>query len=208
MKHQIFSRYNSAKVLYECELPDDTPSGLAVSHALEKAVSVGANLSYADLSYADLSYADLSGAYLPYADLSYVDLFCANLFCANLYGADLSYANLSYADLSGAKNDFWEILIRAPREVAGLRAALVGGKVDGSTYQGSCACLVGSIANIRGVGYHALGNGITPNSSRPAERWFLAIKRGDTPDTNQISNLTVAWLDEFVSLQAAYAEAV
>ena len=98
MKHQIFSRYNSAKVLYECELPDDTPSGLAVRHALEKAVSVGA---------------DLSGA---------------NLSDANLSGADLSDANLS-----GAKNDFWDILIRAPREVAGLRAALVSGKVDGST---------------------------------------------------------------------------
>ena len=145
----------------------------------------------------------MSHANLSRANLSHADLSCADLFCADLSGADLSRA-----DLSGVKKDFWDILIRAPREVAGLRATLVGGKVDGSTYQGSCACLVGSIANIRGVGYHALGNGITPNSSRPAERWFLAIKSGDTPDTNQISKLTVEWLDEFVSLQAAYAEAV
>ena len=166
MKHQIFSRYDSAKVLYECELPDDTPSGLAVRHALEKAVSVGANLSGADLSRADLSDADLSRADLSRADLSGADLSDANLSDASLSdanlsdadlsGADLSDANLSDANLSGAdlsraKNDFWDILIRAPREVAGLRAALVGGKVDGSTYQGSCACLVGSIANIRGV---------------------------------------------------------
>ena len=268
MKHQIFSRYDSTKVLYECELPDDTPSGLAVRHALEKAVSVDANLSRADLSRSDLSDADLSDANLSRADLSRADLSDANLSRADLSGAnlsranlsganlsranlsradlsradlsganlsganlsganlsradlsganlsranlsraDLSDANLSRADLSGAKNDFWDILIRAPREVAGLRAALVSGKVDGSTYQGSCACLVGSIANIRGVEYTGLGNGITPNSSRPAERWFLAIKSGDTPDTNPISKLTVEWLDEFVSLQAAYAAAV
>ena len=143
MKYQIFSRYDSTRVVYECDLPDDTPSGMATRMALEKAVSFGANLA-------------------------------------------------------GIKNDFWAVLFNAPREVAGLRLALIDGRVDGSSYEGACACLVGTIANVRGLPYRDIG--IKPDSSRPAERWFLAIRNGDTPKTNQISKITVEWLDEFVGL--------
>ena len=140
--------------------------------------------------------AKLSGAKLSGADLS-----GANPLRANLSGADLSGANLSRADLSVPKTDFFDILLRASREVAGLRAALIAGKVDGSTYEGECACLVGTIANVRkGCDFGNLGNGIKPNHLRPAERWFLAIGKGDTPETNQISAITVAWIDEFVGL--------
>lgn len=157
MKHQIVSRWDSAKVLFECELPDDMPSGMATLYALEKAIQAGSNLS----------------------------------------GSDLRGSNLS-----DAKNDFWEILLRAPREIAGLRLALAEGRVDGSTYEGACACLVGTIANVRGQIYRELSGGIKPNSSRPAERWFLAIQKGDTPETNQVSKITVEWVDEFVGLLA------
>ena len=120
-------------------------------------------------------------------------------------GANLSYANLSGAYLSGAnlrdfKADFFDVLLRAPREVPALRAALVEGRVNGSTYEGECACLVGTIANARGVGYDVLGNGIKPDSGRPAEQWFMSIRKGDTPETNQCSALAVEWLDEFVGL--------
>ena len=55
---------------------------------------------------------------------------------------------------------------------------------------------------MRGVGTEDL-DGIRPNSGRPAERWFMGINKGDTPETNQISKLTVEWLDEFVGLLAA-----
>lgn len=161
IKHQI--KHRNGAVLYEAEVPADTPAGMIVRVALEKAID--------------------SGAYLG--------------------GADLSGADLSGADLGEQKNDFWEILLRAPGEIAGLRAALVEGRVDGSTYQGACACLVGTIANVRGVGYIELGNGIKPNSDRPAERWFMGIHEGDTPETSQISAITVQWLDEFVALLTA-----
>ena len=81
-----------------------------------------------------------------------------------------------------------------------LRDALVEGRVNGSTYEGECACLVGTIANARGVRFNDLGHGLTPCVTRPAERWFLGIQRGDTPDTNQISRITVEWVDEFLGL--------
>jgi uncharacterized protein YjbI with pentapeptide repeats len=294
-KIEIKNRWNGA-VIYSFDVPDDVPSGLALRHALEKAVSInadlsgadlrganlrgadlssanlssanlrgadlrGADLSSADLSGADLRGADLSNADLSGADLSGADLSSANLSSANLSsanlrsadlrganlrsadlssanlrganlrsadlssanlrgadlrGADLSSADLSSADLSGAdlrgadlssanlrmqKNDFWAILLHATKEIAGLRLALIQGRVDGSTYEGACACLVGTIGNVRGVHFQDIG--VKPDSSRPAERWFMGIKKGDTPETNQISRITVEWLDEFVGLLEA-----
>jgi hypothetical protein len=61
---------------------------------------------------------------------------------------------------------------------------------------GDCACLVGTIANVRGCRYTDLG--FSPNSSRPAERWFLAIRRGDKPDTNQIVDMTASWVEAWL----------
>jgi hypothetical protein len=263
MKTQIRHRFTGA-VLFECEVPDSVDSGLALRHALERAVAlntkldganlvgasldgakldgarlvraslvsarlvranlVGANLVSASLEGAKLDGARLVGANLVGARLDGARLDGANLVGANLEGASLVRASLIGARLDGArldranlvganlvsasligaslavqKNDFWSILLRAPHEIAGLRLALVGGRVDGSAYEGVCACLVGTIANVRGKPYKEL-NGISPNSSRPAEQWFLGIKKGDTPETNQISALTVGWLDEFVGL--------
>jgi hypothetical protein len=111
MKHQIKHRY-TGNVLFECELPDDTPSGLVVRHALEKAVFSGSDLSYSDLrgsdlSYSNLSYSDLRGSDLSYSNLSYSDLRGSDLSYSNLSGSDLSgsnlsYSNLSYSNLSGS----------------------------------------------------------------------------------------------------------
>ena len=180
--HRIVHRFDSSKVLYECELPEGLQSGMAMRHALEKATQAGAFLSDANLRDANLRD--------------------ANLRDANLSGADLSGANLSGANLSSFKTDFFDVLLRATKEVAGLRAALVAGRVDGSTYKGECACLVGTIARVRNVEFNALGNGIKPDSGRPAEQWFISIRKGDTPETNQISAITVEWIDEFVELIA------
>ena len=285
MKQKIVSRWDSSKVLFECEVPDDVPSGLAMRHALEKAVASGSNLSGSNLSGSDLrdsnlscsnlrgsnlSDSNLSGSDLSRSNLSGSNLSCSNLSDSNLSGSDLSRSDLSGSDLSRSdlsrsdlsrsdlrdsdlsrsnlsgsnlsrsnlrgsnlscsnlrdshlsgsnlrgsnlsgsdlsrsdlrdiKTDFFEVLLRASTEVAGLRVALVSGKVDGSTYEGECACLVGSIANVRQANYRDLPNELKPNAGRPAERWFLGIKKGDTPETNQISRITVEWLDYFVGL--------
>ena len=146
--------------------------GLAVKAALK----ARANLSRANLSGANLSGADLSGANLSGADLSR-----ANLYGADLSGADLSGANLSGEQLRIFKADMWLTLTEArdQNEIRFLIAALRAGAVDGSTYGDgkSCACLVGTLARYNGEE----GRGRDHGSSRPAERWFMMIKPGDTP---------------------------
>jgi len=214
---KIVSRWDSSRVLFECEIPADLRDADLSGADLRGAVLRDADLRGADLRDADLSGAvlrgavlrgavlrdaDLRGADLRGADLSDADLSDAVLSDAVLIGADLRGADLRDADLSEQKNDFFDILLRAQGEIAGLRAALVAGRVDGSTYEGECACLVGTIAHVRGGQYDALGNGLKPDASRPAERWFLGLRKGDTPKTSQISQITVEWLDEFVSLIA------
>ncbi|HWL53838.1 MAG TPA: hypothetical protein VNQ90_15470, partial [Chthoniobacteraceae bacterium] len=110
--------------------------------------------------------------------------------------ANLSRANLSRANLYAIKGDFFEILLNAPAEVAGLKAALIAGEVDGSTYFGDCCCLVGTLARVSGVAHDDIP-GITPDASRPAERWFLAIRKGNTPENNAVAKLTLEWIEEF-----------
>jgi uncharacterized protein YjbI with pentapeptide repeats len=163
---------------------------------------VNANLDGANLYGADLYGANLDGACLVNANLINVRLVNANLDGANLYGADLYGANLDgaclvNANLAPIKSDFYEVLNAARAEIPYLRDALVNGRVDGSVYEGDCACLIGTIAKARSENFLKIG--ITPDASRPSERWFMGISRGDTPETNQISRIAVGWIDEFLS---------
>ena len=195
MKIEIRSRFTDA-VIYTHEAEDAT-----MRDAVLAAVLQGVSLLSADLRSANLSYADLS-----YADLSYADLRSANLRSANLSYANLSYADLSYADLRDAdlrdadltpiRDDIWAVLSSAPREVPAVIDALKAGRVDGSTYHGPCACLVGTIAIKREVSVDDL-EGLHPNSSRPAERFFMGIRKGDTPETNQFSALALKWVQQW-----------
>ena len=100
----------------------------------------GADLSDAYLRGADLSGADLSGAYLRGADLSGADLSDAYLRGADLSDADLSGADLSDACLRSIEADLRFVLSKAHNEVPNLISALRNGKVNGSTYDGPCAC--------------------------------------------------------------------
>ena len=76
---RIVSRWDRTKVLFECELPKGLNSGLAMRHALEKAMMTPANLGGAYLRDADLRDADLSGAYLSGADRATDEQAIANL---------------------------------------------------------------------------------------------------------------------------------
>ena len=132
----------------------------------------------------------------------------ADLSGANLRGADLRDADLSGADLLPIRDDIWAVLSSAPREVPAVIAALKAGRVDGSTYSGECSCLVGTIARQREVSVGDLES-LKPNSSRPAERFFMGIRRGDTPETNQFSALALEWCEQWYdSMRAAFAPTV
>jgi uncharacterized protein YjbI with pentapeptide repeats len=205
--------------LESANLRDANLNGANLESAnLDGADLKGANLVGANLAGANLAGAYLAGAYLVSANLDSANLKCAylvdaNLKCAdlngvhledaNLAGAYLEGANLVGANLSGAnlesiKQDIYAILDLAKPEVPGLLKALQWGGVNGSTYEGACACLVGTIANLRGCKYRQVA-GIEPDYRRPAERWFLAIRQGDTPQTSQVSRITEGWITEYLA---------
>jgi len=161
----------------------------------------GADLTDTDLGCANLTDANLTGADLRGADLIGADLTGADLTDTDLGGADLGYVNLEAANLGNVREDFLSVLDSSPTEVPGLRKAIVDGRIDGSSYEGDCACLVGTIAKVRGCDYRVIPN-LTPDSLRPAERFFLGIHIGDTPETNQVSALALKWLDKWTRARA------
>jgi uncharacterized protein YjbI with pentapeptide repeats len=207
---KILNRWTGA-VLYQSDVADD------VGAAAMAAVASGANLGDADLRGADLGGAnlrdaDLGGANLRGADLGGADLSGADLRDANLGGANLSDADLRGADLRGAnlgernlrrfRDDVWAVLSSAPVEAVGVLSALRAGRVDGSQYQGECACLVGTIANTRGCDYNDIP-ALRPDASRPAEQWFMQIKPGDTPETSEAAKLAEGWVSEWCAAMIA-----
>jgi hypothetical protein len=166
--------------LSDAYLRDANLSGANLSDAYLR----GANLSGANLSDANLSGANLSDAYLRGANLSGANLSGAYLRGANLSDAYLRDANLSGEQLRPFKADLFltlDSLHAGPLEAQHLAAKLRAGEVNGSTYGSpgvECACLVGTIAQTRGV----RGEELDHNSDRPAERWFMMINPGDKPD--------------------------
>jgi len=217
----------SGHVLFECEATAEF-AGLSVisriGRAVLKALAGDADLGGADLRGADLGGADLRGADLRGADLRGADLGDADLRGADLGGADLGDADLRGADLGGAdlrgadlrsadlrgadlrsanlrsiRADLYDVLVNARDEAPAFLAALRAGKVNGSAYQGECACLVGTIAKVRGVEYTSLEH----DSTRPIERFVLNIKQGDTPKTSQVAALVAEWTERFIGVPAA-----
>ena len=158
-------------------------------------VRIGLAVKWARQNDADLRYADLRGA-----DLSSANLRGADLSSANLRGANLRYADLSDADLRSVKADFWAILTTARKEIPGLITAMREGRIDGSTYSGECACLVGTIANVR----HVSADTLEQDSRRPAEQWFLMINKGDKPGDDSGGGFALQkaleWAEEYCAL--------
>ncbi len=75
---KIVSRFDSTRVLFECEIPAEVESGLAMRYALEKATAARAYLGDAYLRDAYLGDANLRGANLGGAYLGGADLRGAN----------------------------------------------------------------------------------------------------------------------------------
>jgi hypothetical protein len=225
MKIEIRLRYDGS-VLHSGEYE-------TLRRAVEAAVKQGANLVGADLQGADLrsaqirrarlANANLRGANLRNANMQEADLLNADLSGADLHGADLYRANIVSADLRGAnlgstdlrnaesaREDVRRLISDAPTEALGLLLALRAGKVDGSCYEGACACLCGTIAQVRagkvllyyGDVMEILDSAPLADSSRPAEQWALVINEGDTPQKSPVVALTVQWIEEWLAEQA------
>ena len=206
IKQEIRNRWtNAVQFTADITCAPDATIGVRIGLAVKWARQNGAYLRSAYLRSADLSSADLSDADLYGANLSGANLYGANLSDANLSGANLRGANLSGANLSGAnlrsfKADFWAILTTARKEIPGLITAMREGRIDGSTYSGECACLVGTIANVR----HVSALTLEQDSSRPAEQWFLMIKKGDKPGDDSSGGFALQqaleWAEEYCAL--------
>jgi len=194
----------NGKVIYTtagANLSSADLTGADLTHAdLSRANLTGANLSNANLTYANLAFANLTHANLTHANLSNANLSYAILTGATLTNADLYHANLTYeqiasANLSEIKADLLSVLNENRNEVPQLRSAIAEGRIEGISYEVSCTCLIGTIANAKGADYEML----SPNAFLPAERWFLAIRKGDTPDKSPIARITLEWVDELLA---------
>jgi Pentapeptide repeats (8 copies) len=158
----------------------------------------GARLNGASLNRARLIGASLNRASLIGASLNRASLIGASLIGASLIGASLDGANIEAADLSRIKADLYSVLEVVPSEAVGLHLAIREGRIDGSAYQGECACLVGTISNLKRCAYTSVP-GLVPDADRFAERWFLGISKGDTPESNPISRITAGWVAEWIA---------
>ena len=114
--------------------------------------------------------------------------------------------DLRECDLTVIRDDVRAVLSSAPADVPALRNAIMTGQVDGSSYDDGCGhgCLVGTIAIARGCRHDNIA-GLPADSSRPAERFFLAIQLGDTPENSQFSAIVLEWVDQFLAnMKAAF----
>ncbi|CAB4141100.1 Pentapeptide repeat [uncultured Caudovirales phage] len=173
---------------------------------LEDANLLGANLEDANLEDANLEDANLEDANLEDANLRGANLLGANLRGANLLGANLRGANLEDANLEDAnlepiKKDFIVEILKLPNEIPFLRQALLDGKIDGSTYNGDCACLAGTLAKAcHADDVHNMPNNYVADAHSPRESFFLAIRPGDNPENNSAAKIALQWIDEALTM--------
>ena len=203
---QIKNRFTGS-VLFEHTVEGNTVlitilQAISVRADLTRADLTGANLTGANLTRADLTRANLTGADLTDANLTRANLTGADLTGADLTGANLTRANLTGANLRPIKHDLFGVLLYAQHEAQGMLEALKIGKVNGSTYSGECACLVGTLCNVRGINADqpATVIGMPKDSDSAIERWFMAIRPGDTPENSVICRITADWVTEFIAL--------
>jgi hypothetical protein len=95
------------------------------------------------------------------------------------------------------RDDLYSVLDLRPNEVVGLRAEMVAGRVNGSVYQGECACLLGTLSRCAGVSVDSIGIPLDPD--RPAEALFAPIRPGMTPENCPLVAVIVGWIDQWIA---------
>ncbi len=175
IKIEIKSRWTGS-IIFEYEKENNT-----IKETLEEAVKAGASLDGASLDGASLDGASLDGA---------------SLDGASLDGASLVGASLVGADLEPIKNDLFAVLLPAISEISTLKAAIQNGEIDGSVYSGCCCCLNGTLCKNASIEVYNRLKKIR-RASRPIEKFFAAIKPGDTPENSQFCKIAMEWIEEF-----------
>ncbi len=190
-----------------------------------------ANFGSAYFGSAYFGSANFDSAYFGSAYFGSANFGSANFGSANFGSANFGSAYFGSANFGSAyfgalspdspfysiKLDLWAILDEAPAEVQGLRQALIEGQVDGSSYSGRCACLVGTIANVRKIDINELS--IPQKSDRPAERWFIPIREGhqavpleslakDGDEGVFRASVALLWVDQWVESRKQVAVAL
>jgi len=193
---EIKNRF-TGKIIFEFETENNTIKKTIDAYIKQELkTKFRADLTDANLTDADLTDANLTDANLTRANLTDANLTRANLTDANLTDANLTRANLTDADLLMFKSDLWRVLLMYKTEVSGLKNAIICGRINGSVYSGECACLKGTIANVKGCEIDLLPN-ITKSTSEPSEQWFLQFKEGQNPENSKTMKLTLDWIEEF-----------
>ena len=114
--------------------------------------------------------------------------------------------------LDQAKEDIYDIYDKNPKEVIGVLKAIDEGSIDGTLYTVVCACLIGTIGQLRGIAEKRAYNlGVETqlldrfnseirevNFASPAEQFFLKIFKGDTPIDNEYSKFVKKWTIEWL----------
>ncbi len=204
IKFDVLNRF-SGEIQFTAEIDcaDSEPHCWKLRLAVQWAIKTGADLSDTDLSGADLSDTDLCGA-----DLSGAKLRRAKLSGADLCDTDLSGADLSGAKLRRAKEDFLREVLKMPGELEFLRDAIRNGKINGSVYEGECACLAGTLSKATGKSWSIFKDDspIAIDASSPRERFFMGIAEGDTPETNPISAIALEWTNKAISIRDSKKE--
>ena len=131
------------------------------------------------------------------ANLREANLRGANLRGANLYGADLRGADLRGADLEKLPQDYINqcsrdmlfVFEHLKSELSAFREKLVNGEIDGTQYEGDCACLIGTLGKVGG-GIDKVCKAIPfyeKGLQNSGEQWFYQIRKGDTPEKSQFA---------------------
>ena len=187
-------------LLFKYESKDNT-----IKQTVERAVGESADLrgAYLERAYlegADLRGADLRGAYLERAYLEGADLEGAYLRGAYLEGADLRGSKLEQLPqsyINQCSRDMLFIFEHLKGELPFLRDKLIKGEVDGTQYEGECACLIGSLRKADGgvdkvceaIPYYDKG------THNLGEQWFWNIHKGDTPENSDFAKHALLLID-------------
>ena len=144
--------------------------------------------------------ARVSGAAWVYGDAQVYENAQVSV-AARVYGNTQVYGDAwVFGDEKEIKEDFYKVLDIAKHETKSLYDSLCSGKIDGSKYEGECACLVGTIAKARHENYKKLGINLRPNSNRPSEQFFMMIRKGDMPENNPASAKVKEWMEEWFKI--------